>query len=662
MNLDIYIADIETLKEYFLFKAYIPKEDKWIKFEVNQWINTLDSLIRFVEEYRDFYMISYNGLRFDAQVIQWIINNYENWHEFSGLEICSKIALKANDIIQDANYDVFPEFREHELFHKQIDLLKLSHFDNKMRRVSLKRLEFEMDMENIEEMPIHHNKKDLTKEDIEIIDSYCGNDIQATLLFWKYCTGDVEHPLYKGNNQVQFRLDVLEEFKISCMNYSNAKIGDEIIKKYYCEEKKIGYKNLPKKGFFRKEINLKYCIPKHISFKTKQLQDFLQKAKKTILKMDEDFQESIKFYGQEYTFAKGGLHNVIKGKIYESDEENDIVDVDVSGFYPGCIINNSYYPFHLGKEFLAGYSKVYFKRIELKPLAKKDKRIKGIVGGLKEAGNCPYGKSSDMQSWLYDKQMTLATCLTGEFSLLMLIEECELNGIKCIMANTDGATFIVSKTKYEQFSKIKEEWRQKTTEKLTYELEEVKYKKMVFSTVNDYLAIKEDEKSEDRVKLKGDFMKDFELHKNKSKRIIPIALEKYYVDNIPIEQTIKNHKNVYDFCIRQKASRDFHYEGIIKGDKKVYKKLIRYYISNEGEKILKIKNPECLTNAAPISQVEAGEWLSTVCNHLKKDTDITTLDINYDYYIRGAQDIIDKIKLEGRKKVTEQPKNQMSLW
>lgn len=661
MNIKYLVYDLETLKRCFFIGIYLPDEKRKIGFSVNEWENQLDSFINFVEKYKDYYWVGYNSLRFDSQVIEWVIRNYEEWHELSNLEICQKIARKASDVIHDANYEVFPEYSEYSLSLKQIDLFKLMHYDNKNRQVSLKRLEFEMDMENIEEMPIHHNSDTLTKEDVQNIKDYCFNDLDATLEFWNYVTGNVEHPLYKGNNQVQFRLDVEQEFKISCMNFSNAKIGDEIIKKYYCEEKGITYKQLPKKGFFRKEIALKYCIPKNISFKTKQLQEFLDKAKKTVLKMDEDFKESIKFYGQEYTFAKGGLHNVINGKIYESDNENDIVDIDVSGFYPASIINFSYYPFHLGKEFLAGYSKVYFKRIELKPLAKKDKRIKGIVGGLKEAGNCPYGKSSDMQSWLYDKQMTLATCLTGEFSLLMLIEECELNSIKCIMANTDGATFIVPKIKYDLFTKIKEEWREKMTNKLTYELEEVKYKKMVFSTVNDYLAIKEDEKADEKVKLKGDFMKDFELHKNKSKRIIPIALEKYYVDGIPIEETIRNHKNIFDFCIRQKASKDFHYEGVTKHGKNIYKKLIRYYISNKGEKLFKIKNPQCLTNAAPISQVEAGEWMSTVCNYLKKDTDISTLDINYDYYIQGAQDIINKIKLEGRKKVAEQPKNQLSL-
>lgn len=657
----IFIGDIETLKEQFLIEIFLPETTSWREFGVNKWENTLDGLLKFIEEHKDYYFVSYNGLRFDAIIVEWICRNHENWHNLNGLEISALICQKAQDIIDDSNYELFPEYREQDLSLKQIDLMKVWHFDNKNRRVSLKRLEFELDLENIEEMPIHYLQEDLTKEDTQTVKDYCKNDVYATYQFWLFSLGETTHPLYKGNNQIQLRIDIKEEFGIHCLNHSNAKIGDEIIKKYYCETKGIEYRNLPKKGFFRKSISLKYCIPKHISFKTKQLQDFLKEAKKKELGINEDFEHTIDFYGQKYTFAKGGLHNSINGKIYNSDENNDIIDIDVSGFYPAAIINNSYYPFHLGKDFLIGYSKVYFKRIELKPQAKKDKRIKGIVAGLKEAGNCPYGKSSDMQSWLYDKQMTLATCLTGEFSLLMLIEECELNTIKCIMANTDGATFIVPKAKYEIFSQIKKDWLQKTTDKLTYEIEEVKYQKIVFSTVNDYLAVKQEE-SDDKIKLKGDFMKDFELHKNKSDRIVPIALEKYYTENTPIESTIKNWTNIYDFCIRQKSTKDFHYEGISKNNKNIYKKLIRYYICNEGEKLLKIKNESCTTNAAPISQVEAGDWKMKVCNFLPKTTKVEDCNLDYNYYISKAQSIIDKISLGGKKKTKEQPKNQLSMF
>jgi hypothetical protein len=654
----ILIYDIETLKEYFLIVVFDPEKKEYFNFSLNKDVNRLDAFIKFAESHKDYHWVGYNNLKFDSQVVEWCLRKNQQWYDLSNLEICQIIYQKAQDVIHDANYDVFPEYSEKELSLKQIDLFKIHHFDNKNRRVSLKRLEFEMDLENIEEMPIHHSKTNLTSPELNTILSYCINDVNATYEFYKVTIGETEHPLYKGNNQIELRQDIEAEFGIPCLNYSNSKIGDEIIKKYYCETKGIQYKDLPKKGTFRKSISLKRCIPSYISFKTNQLQNFLSRIKKITLSQYEDFVESIDFYGQTYTFAKGGLHNVINGKTYEADEENDLLDIDVSGFYPANIINNSYYPFHLGKEFLVGYSKVYFKRLELKPLAKKDKKIKGIVSGLKEAGNCPYGKSSEMTSWLYDKQMTLSTCITGELSLLMLIEECELNNIKCIMANTDGATFIVPKIKRELFNKIKEDWRVITTVNLTYELEEVEFKKMIFSTVNDYIAIK----TNGEIKAKGDFLTDFELHKNKSARIVPIALEKYFVENIPVEETIKNYKNIYDFCLRQKSSKDFHYEGINRktNQKTIYDKLIRYYISNTGEKILKIKNPDCQTDAPPISQVEAGEWVCHVCNHLLPNHPLD--NINYTYYIEKCNNMISKIQTEGKKRKVEVNPNQLSLW
>ena len=85
-------------------------------------------------------------------------------------------------------------------------------------------------------------------------------------------------------------------------------------------------------------------------------------------------------------------------------------------------------------------------------------------------------------------------------------------------------------------------------------------------------------------------------------------------------------------------------------------------VSNEGEKILKIKNPECTTDAVEVAQIEAGEWLCTVCNYLPKSTKVEDCNINYDYYITKSKRIIDKIKLKGRKSVKEQPKNQITLW
>jgi len=655
LTMEILIFDIETLKEYFLVVAYVPAEDKYHTFEVNKWKNEIDRFIQFTEQYKDYHWVGYNNLRFDSQVVEHVIRNYEQWHILSSLDICGRIAQKAADTIHDANYEVFPEYRESDLSLKQLDLFKIHHYDNKNRRVSLKRLEFEMDLENIEEMPIHHAQENLTQEDIKTILDYCMNDIHATYQFYKITIGDTDHPLYKGNNQIELRQDIEQEFGIPCLNYSDSKIGDEMIKKFYCQEKGIAYNELPKKGFFRKDVRISKCIADYVSFQTKELQDFLKRIKKGVLTMQDDFKESLVFYDNTYTFAKGGLHTENKPEIFEADDVYEIIDWDVSSYYPAIIINNGKYPQHLGKEFLRGYKTMFDKRLELKPLAKKDKRIKGIVGALKLAVNSVYGKSSDMQNWIYDRQLTMFTTITGELSLLMLIEMYELSGIHVISANTDGVTVKVSKDKLDDMRRINTWWQNLTS----YELERTDYQKIIFSTVNDYLAIKTD----GEIKKKGDFLTDFELHKNKSARIVPIALEAYYVHDVPIADTILHHSNVYDFCLRQKSSRDFHYEGWnrARGEKTVYDKLIRYYVSNTGEKLLKVKNEGSDSTAPDVAQVEAGEWVCTVCNKLPKNTDVATAGINYQYYIERAERIMHKIQTNGKKRKVVVNPNQLSF-
>jgi hypothetical protein len=194
-----------------------------------------------------------------------------------------------------------------------------------------------------------------------------------------------------------------------------------------------------------------------------------------------------------------------------------------------------------------------------------------------------------------------------------------------------------------------------------YELERADYKKIIFSTVNDYLAIKTD----GEIKKKGDFLTDFELHKNKSARIVPLALERYFVDGIDIAETILLHRSPYDFCIRQKSTSDFHYEGYRKGmEPSVYNKLIRYYITSggDGEKLLKIKNQESDSTAPSSSQVEAGDWLCKVVNYLPASTDVKSMNINYQYYIDKAESLVLKIVTKGKKRKVERIPNQISLF
>jgi hypothetical protein len=234
----------------------------------------------------------------------------------------------------------------------------------------------------------------------------------------------------------------------------------------------------------------------------------------------------------------------------------------------------------------------------------------------------------------------------------MLIEAYELAGIHVISANTDGVTIMVNKSLIDKMHEINKWWMNITS----YELERTDYQKIIFSTVNDYLAIK----TNGEIKKKGDFLTDFELHKNKSARIVPIALEQFFVNDVPVATTICNHTNIYDYCLRQKASKDFHYEGHSKENRTVYNKLIRYYVSNTGEKLLKVKNENSDSTAVDVSQVEAGEWVMKVCNHLLPDHPLD--NINHAYYIERAERIMHKIQYEGRKRKIIINPNQLNLF
>ena len=114
---------------------------------------------------------------------------------------------------------------------------------------------------------------------------------------------------------------------------------------------------------------------------------------------------------------------------------------------------------------------------------------------------------------------------------------------------------------------------------------------------------------------------------------------KYFIDNIPIEQTIKNHKDIFDFCIRLKLKKTtdgiFTYvdDGIISEHK--LPRTTRYYISNKGGTILKKHHS---TNRS--EGVNVGYRTTLFNNYVEKEN----YDINYTYYIKECYKIVDIIE------------------
>jgi hypothetical protein len=191
--MDVEVYDIECLAGMFLYCGFNPATGKWVEFEISEYRNDLFALVKHLQSLRGVYCISYNGLSYDAQILQYIIDCHQNWIDYDGKRIVSIVKKFSNKVIDDQNYDLFPPYREEELENQQIDLLKIHHYDNENKRTSLKWLEFSMDFYNVEEMPYHHTQEVFTPSEIQEIKDYCRNDVEATYEFWKYTIGQVEH-------------------------------------------------------------------------------------------------------------------------------------------------------------------------------------------------------------------------------------------------------------------------------------------------------------------------------------------------------------------------------------------------------------------------------------------------------------------------------------
>lgn len=321
--------DIETLSNMFLYVGMDKDTQEWNRFIIHEDKNEIKELIEYLNKLKG--SISFNGLNFDSQVVQFILDNHNDWLDLNGGAIADLIYRKSQQVIERSNNKGFPEYPEWKLKIKQLDLFKIWHFDNKAKMTSLKWVEYSIDLENIEEMPISHKDK-ITVDQFNSIVSYCENDIKATYEFYKITTGNTEHPLYKNIDKVQLRKDIQKEFGIQCLNYNDVRIGDEINKISYCKVSGINKKDIPKPPKDIKAFSFRDCYPSYMEFKTDKFNNFINMISNCIIDPNKKSgkQEFIlEHNGTKYTIAKGGIHSQDEKRIVKPTDNEILRDADI---------------------------------------------------------------------------------------------------------------------------------------------------------------------------------------------------------------------------------------------------------------------------------------------------------------------------------------------
>lgn len=613
----VWIYDIETLSNCFTYTAINRDSDEKVSFVIWKNINDFNKLIKHLESCKG--MIGFNNLAFDYPVLHTLIKNKDKFTTYTADRLSKFIYKIAQETIEKEWSQV------REPFIRQLDLFKIWHFDNKAKMTSLKKLEIAMKFPNVQDMPYHHGEEVKTVAQVQEVLAYNDNDVKATKLFYK-----------ESIEKIELRKNLLEKYRLKCLNYSDSKIGEELILQLYCQKTLQKPDSVKKQRTFRKSLKFEECIPSYISFTTRKFNDLLEYLKEIeVTEIKESFDYEVVYNDFSFHLGTGGIHGCAKSGIYKSDEERIIVDADVASLYPSLAIVNKFYPKHLGKEFVEVYETIVKQRLEAKRAGNKV-----LADGFKLSANSVYGKSNSEFSFLYDPLYTLKTTLSGQVSLCMLSEMLmtQIPELEMLQINTDGLTVIIPISKKKLYWEICKKWEEIT--KLT--LEYVAYKQMIIRDVNSYIA----ENMEGKVKYKGAFkphsemIKDGEWYKAFNQGIVPIALSEYFINGVPVEKTIKEHTNIYDFCKTFNATHGWKCETVtIREDgseinQKDEQKSNRYYISKQGKKFRKTKDTRVI-------DIEAEDLVKMFNQYQNLPFD--SYQIDYDYYINECNKIIFKI-------------------
>ena len=658
-----WVMDYETLSNCFtgVFEHYKTNETK--VFVVHDLRNDFDEFIDFLEQNfkNKEWHISYNGLAFDGQITQYIIDNHYLWKNISACEIANILYKYAQYCIDKSNKKEFMDYPQWKMKIGQIDLFKMHHWDNPAKRSSLKWIQYSMDWDNILDMPIHHESEIKTIEEIDTVLEYNINDVRSTKEIFN-----------RSTDLIKLRKELTNTYNINLYSASEPRISKELFGYYMSEKLNIHKRDLKQMRTYRSVIKFEDIILPYISFTSPEFNQLLNRFKAVELDPDNlkgAFKYSVTYKNVKTDFGVGGVHGANKNGVYESDEDTVIMSSDVTSFYPNLVIRNGWAPGHFpASEFCDQYEWFFEERKKIPKSNPMNYVYKIIL-------NSTFGLSNDKNSFFYDPELTMRITINGQLSLMMLYEMImeRIPEAVAIIHNTDGLETRIPRKYVDDYLGICKEWELLTN----LQLEHDEYQKLVIAGCNNYIGLNNFKQvdittwrdikrknphykfkvSGDKfyfapTKMKGRF--DFfglALHKNKSKLIIPKAIFNYFIHDKMPQDYLSENKNILDYCIGGKSKGDWKQVAKSIKDSELIsddlQKINRYYISKTGVKITKVNK----TDGREI-QLEAGRWLQTVYNKMKIEPKWESYDINKTYYLDAIEKEIDTILDVSRNQLT----------
>jgi hypothetical protein len=648
-----WIMDYETIVNCFIavFRSY--DSDEQHIFVIGKHRNDIHLYIQFLlenQQNKDWHF-GYNNLAFDAQITEHILENLEFYSARDGEEIAGRIYAYVKTIIDKSNKGEFLDYPEFRLTIPCLDIFKLNHWDSNAKRTSLKWVQFSMDWHNVEEMPHPHGERVEDLSTLDMVINYCINDVLSTKQIFTLRNPKGEQIMA---SQINLRAELSSEYELSLHSASEPRISKEMFLHFLSEKLSKNKKEIRTMKTERENVIVRDIILPSVKFHTPEFNAVHNWFKSLVVdtaiesEKEEGPKYRMNFKNTPTDYGLGGLHGCTNSGIYVAGNGKKILSADVTSFYPNLAIKNGWSPAHIPKDDFCELYEWFFEERKKYPKSSPLNYLFKIIL------NSTYGLSKNKYSFLYDPEFTFRITINGQLLLSMLYEmiATRIPGAIPLMQNTDGLEFLVDDEHEAKFYEICKEW-----EVLTHlQLETVEYQKMIIGDVNNYIAVYKDGKT----KCKGRFeFEELPLHKNKSLLIISKAWFAYFVNGKDPAEFLKENRNIFDYCAGAKLKGNWYFEerGIKNNEYVVTKlqKLVRYYISEKGIKIIK-----CNPDGREI-QLESGKTLQTLFNKFE-DKEWEDYNVDEKFYLDKIYEEIKKIESTSLVLPSYNQVNQLSLF
>lgn len=493
------VFDIELFNNVFLFCGRVLENRNIIAI----WHDEPDALARIRAVFDSgCTMVSFNGIKFDTPVTSALL---------SGKPI-ETVKMIANSIIehQMQPWEAQRRFGIPDLKFDHIDLIEVA-----PSFVGLKAYGARMHMRWLKDLPFEHDAV-ITDDQRLDVQEYCINDLDTT-----------EELYHRLEFQLNLRRQMGAEYNCDFRSKSDTQMAEAAF------VKKL---NLPRNNK-RLPKSIVYDAPEYISFESPHLQEIFDRVKETVFPINQktghvelpDFlgKEQIKLNKGTYQLGVGGIHSTHDKKVcHVASSDYIVTDIDAASFYPSIWVLWGEASGDYNAALTEEYSKIYYRRLEAK--ASGDK---ATAEGLKVPINGSFGKLMSKYSPMYGPTLGLFITLTGQFTLLMLIERLEKVGAVALSANTDGIAMGYLASLKETVEGVVSDF-----EKLTkFSFEYTPYRVLAMKDVNNYIAVKTNRK----IKAKGIYA-PLDLKKNPTASVCARAVCEWLAHGTEFMYTIKS--------------------------------------------------------------------------------------------------------------------------